>query len=166
MLAGIDPTSGPIYVHGAVHAMNRPTPRRAWRCRRRNMRDTGSKQELVAALIVAPPSRTGDAWLRRFGRVSLALPQAGCVRQRSPDSVVAFDFIAFRPRGLASLLDVVAATGAGVLVTHGYGNHRERWLRRLDALRARPRCRRAGRECVTMRAFTPALWRTRRHNQE
>ena len=138
VLAGIDPTIGPIYVHGAIHAMNQayaasgvalPPAKYAG--------DAGPKQDWSQALIVAPPSAQGTPWLRRFGRVSLAFASGwmrvrGQRRRRSVDR----GFVLSDHVDWPSLLDVVAATGAErVLVTHGYTATVARWLREqgLDA---------------------------------
>ena len=131
VLAGIDPTIGPIYVHGAVHAMNQAyavsgvtLPPAAY------VLDVAPKQDWSQALIVAPPSAQGTPWLRRFGRISRAFVSGwmrvrGQRRRRSVDR----GFVLSDHVDWLSLLDAVAATHAErVLVTHGYTAPVARWL--------------------------------------
>jgi putative mRNA 3-end processing factor len=82
------------------------------------------------ALIVAPPSAMGSAWLRRFGASSTGFASGwmrirGARRRRSVDRGFALSDHVDWP----SLLDTIAATGAErVLVTHGYREPVVRWL--------------------------------------
>ena len=132
VLAGVDPTIGPICVHGAVHAMNQAyaesgvtLPPSTY------VFDAAPKQDWSQALIVAPPSAQGTPWLRRFGHLSMAFASGwmrvrGQRRRRSVDR----GFVLSDHVDWPSLLDVVAATRAQrVLVTHGYTATVARWLR-------------------------------------
>ena len=136
VLAGIDASIGPIYVHGAVHAMNGayaasgvqlpPTVYVHEQAAR-----TGGKTDWSQALIVAPPSAQATPWLRRFGPFSAAFASGwmrvrGQRRRRSVDR----GFVLSDHVDWPSLLDVIAATRAErVLVTHGYVAPVVRWLR-------------------------------------
>ena len=136
VLAGIDPSIGPLYVHGAVHAMNTaylasgvalpPTEYVQDYAAR-----AGGKVDWSRALIVAPPSAQGTPWLGRFGDISTAFASGwmrvrGQRRRRSVDR----GFVLSDHVDWPSLLETVAATGAErVLVTHGYIAPVVRWLR-------------------------------------
>jgi putative mRNA 3-end processing factor len=132
LLAGVDPSIGPIYAHGAVERLNH------------DYRDTGVPlpptgyagamprgHDWSRALVVAPPSAHGTPWLRKFGAVSTAFASGwmrvrGQRRRRSVDR----GFVLSDHVDWPSLLAAVAATGAErVWVTHGYREPVVRWLR-------------------------------------
>lgn len=136
VLAGIDPTIGPIYVHGAVHAMNQAYAASGVALPHSDYvleytTRAGPKVDWSQALIVAPPSAQATPWLQRFGEISTAFASGwmrvrGQRRRRSVDR----GFVLSDHVDWPSLLQVVAATGAGrVLVTHGYIAPVVRWLR-------------------------------------
>jgi putative mRNA 3-end processing factor len=136
ILAGVDPTIGPIYVHGAVHVMNQayaasgvtlpPTQYVL-----EYARTAVNKPDWTQALVIAPPSAQATPWLQRFGEVSTAFASGwmrvrGQRRRRSVDR----GFVLSDHVDWPSLLQVVAGTGAErVLVTHGYIAPVVRWLR-------------------------------------
>jgi putative mRNA 3-end processing factor len=132
LLAGVDPSIGPIYEHGAVARLTQ------------DYRDTGVAlpatryaggeprgHDWSTALIVAPPSAHGTPWMRRFGAVSTAFASGwmrvrGQRRRRSVDR----GFVLSDHVDWPSLLEAIAATGAErVWVTHGYREPVVRWLR-------------------------------------
>jgi putative mRNA 3-end processing factor len=131
LIAGLDPTVGPILTHGAVEQMNLvyrsegvPLPptthvaasdRSSWR----------------RAMIIAPPSADGSTWARRFGAQSTAFASGwmairGTRRRRAVDRGFAVSDHVDWP----SLLAAIDATGAErVWATHGYTGVLTRWLR-------------------------------------
>lgn len=132
LLAGVDPSIGPIYEHGAVARLTQ------------DYRDTGIRLpetryaggeprgfDWSRALIVAPPSAHGTPWMRRFGAVSTAFASGwmrvrGQRRRRSVDR----GFVLSDHVDWPSLLAAIDATGAEcVWVTHGYREPVVRWLR-------------------------------------
>jgi putative mRNA 3-end processing factor len=132
LLAGVDPSLGPIYEHGAVARLTA------------DYRDTGVPlpptryaggeprgHDWSRALIVAPPSAHGTPWMRRFGAVSTAFASGwmrvrGQRRRRSVDR----GFVLSDHVDWPSLLAAIDATGAErVWVTHGYREPVVRWLR-------------------------------------
>lgn len=132
LLAGVDPSIGPIYEHGAVARLTQ------------DYRDTGVRLpetryaggeprgfDWSRALIVAPPSAHGTPWMRRFGAVSTAFASGwmrvrGQRRRRSVDR----GFVLSDHVDWPSLLAAIDATGAEcVWVTHGYREPVVRWLR-------------------------------------
>ena len=136
VLAGVDASIGPLYVHGAVHAMNQgylaagvPLPPSEYV--HEYAARTGGKIDWSRALIVAPPSAQATPWLQRFGDISTAFASGwmrvrGQRRRRSVDR----GFVLSDHVDWPSLLETIAATGAErVLVTHGYVAPVVRWLR-------------------------------------
>jgi putative mRNA 3-end processing factor len=132
LLAGIDPTIGPILVHGAVQSflpayaaagVELPSTRYAT--------DEAARETRGAALIVAPPSAAGMAgWLRKFGDVSEAFASGwmavrGARRRRAVDR----GFVISDHADWEGLLGAIAATGAErVDVTHGFTAALSRYL--------------------------------------
>ncbi len=138
VLARVDASIGPILCHGAVEPINAiyreagvalpPT---------RPATEIADKRMFAGALIVAPPSAAGSAWLKRFGPYSDALASGwmqvrGNRRRRGLDRGFALSDHADWP----GLLAAIEATGAErVLATHGSAAALSRFLteRGLDA---------------------------------
>jgi putative mRNA 3-end processing factor len=132
LLAGVDPAIGPIFVHGAVDAVNcayreagvalPPT---------RLLDESADKATLAHALVVAPPSAQGGVWTRRLGDCRDAFASGwmqlrGARRRQGLDRGFALSDHADWP----GLQRAIAATGATrVIVTHGYEAVMVRWLR-------------------------------------
>lgn len=133
VLAGVDRGIGPIFCHGAVEPVNR-----IYRDAAVDLPATRLVSEIPArekaafrnALIVAPPSAQGSAWMRRFGDYRDALASGwmrlrGARRRRGVDRGFVLSDHADWP-GLRQAID---ATGAErVIVTHGYVEPMVRWL--------------------------------------
>lgn len=131
LLAGVDPSIGPIVVHGAVDTLNRayraagvalpPTLRVA---------EVGDKALLRTALVLAPPSVAGSAWARRFPGASDAFASGwmqlrGARRRRGVDR----GFVLSDHADWPGLQRAIGATGCErVIVTHGYEAVMVRWL--------------------------------------
>lgn len=131
MLAGVDPSIGPIFTHGAVERLNRdyretgivlpPT---------RYAAEVGRGYDWSQALIIAPPSAQGTPWTRKFGLQSAAFA-SGWMRIRGARRRRAVDhgFVLSDHVDWPSLLGAIQATGAErVWVTHGYTAVVTRWL--------------------------------------
>jgi putative mRNA 3-end processing factor len=134
ILAGVDPSIGPIYTHGAVEKLNAA------------YRDSGIQlppttyvsREVIKfrpdwsqALIVAPPSTRGTTWIRRFGDVSSGFV-SGWMRIRGTRRRRAVDrgFVLSDHVDWTALMQTIADTGAEhIYVTHGYTAVVTRWLR-------------------------------------
>lgn len=123
LLAGVDRSLGPIACHGAVEKMNR-----AYRASGVDLPETVYVGEAPRgvdwsrSLIVAPPSASGSAWMRRFGP-SAAGFASGWMRVRGARRRRAVDrgFVLSDHADWPGLLSAIAATGAErVLLTHGY----------------------------------------------
>ncbi|WP_254509746.1 ligase-associated DNA damage response exonuclease [Anatilimnocola floriformis] len=138
VLAGLDPSIGPIYCHGAVEKMNA-----AYRFSGIELPETkyaggGERgKDWAGALIIAPPSAAGTPWQRKFGDVATAFVSGwmavrGARRRRAVDR----GFVLSDHADWPGLCNTIAATGAErVFVTHGQVPVMVRWLREqgLDA---------------------------------
>jgi putative mRNA 3-end processing factor len=131
LIAGVDPSIGPVFCHGAVQKLNEvyresgiPLP---------PTQPTGEAEkgyDWSRALIVAPPSCNGTPWMRKFGPVSTAFA-SGWMRLRGARRRESLDrgFVLSDHADWPGLLGAIDATGAGqVLVTHGYRAPLVRWL--------------------------------------
>ena len=130
MLAAVDPGIGPIAVHGAVENLNT-----AYRAAGVALPDTVRLPELDAqglkrALIVAPPSVQGSAWLKRVPQASDAFA-SGWMQLRGPRRRRGVDrgFVLSDHADWPGLQAAIRATQAErVIVTHGYEATMVRWL--------------------------------------
>ena len=133
LLAGIDESIGQIYTHGAVEKLNA-----GYRQSGVSLPSTTHVSEADAkatdwsrALIVAPPSAAGGPWIKRFGKVSIAMASGwmqirGTRRRRAMDR----GFILSDHVDWNDLMQTVDETEAErVLVTHGYSEIVARHLR-------------------------------------
>jgi putative mRNA 3-end processing factor len=131
LLAGVDPTIGPIYAHGAVYNMSEEyrasgiaLPHMAY------VADMARGTKYGGSLILAPPSAIASQWTRQFGPTSTAFASGwmrirGTRRRRSIDR----GFVLSDHADWPGLNEVIQNTGAErVIVTHGYSAELVRWL--------------------------------------
>ena len=122
VLAGIDPSTGPIVVHGAMTALNEAYRAAGVALPPTRLVSETEPADLKRALVMAPPSAQGSPWLKRFGDFSDAFASGwmqlrGTRRRRGLDR----GFVLSDHADWPGLLEAVAATGAPrVIVTHGY----------------------------------------------
>jgi putative mRNA 3-end processing factor len=131
VLSGLDPSIGPILVHGAVWGMlpayrnagvELPPVIYATDDARKAARGTG--------IVIAPPSANGTAWLRKFGSYSTGFASGwmqirGARRRRAVDR----GFTLSDHADFAGLCSAIDATGAEtVWATHGFTSVLVRWL--------------------------------------
>jgi len=131
ILAGVDAGIGPIVVHGAVEPLNE-----AYRAAgvalpaTRLATEVDDQAVLQRALVVAPPSVLGSAWMKRFGDCADAFASGwmqlrGARRRQGVDR----GFVLSDHADWPGLQRAIAATGATrVIVTHGYEAVMVRWL--------------------------------------
>ena len=131
ILAGVDPSIGPIVVHGAVEPLNR-----AYRAAGVALPETKlvteitDKASLRRALVIAPPSVQNSVWTRRLGEHGDAFASGwmqlrGARRRRSVDR----GFVLSDHADWPGLQRAIRQTGAQrVIVTHGYESVMVRWL--------------------------------------
>jgi putative mRNA 3-end processing factor len=131
LLAELDPSIGPILTHGAVETLNT-----AYRHSGVVLPET--QQATVAsnpanirrALVVAPPSAQGSAWMKRFGEYRDAFASGwmrvrGMRRRRGVDR----GFVVSDHADWPGLLSAISASQAQrVIVTHGQVHALVRWL--------------------------------------
>jgi putative mRNA 3-end processing factor len=131
ILAGVDSSIGPIFVHGAVDPLNR-----AYRAAgvalppTQLVSDVSDKASFKRALVIAPPSVQNSAWTQRLGDFSDAFASGwmqlrGARRRRAVDR----GFVLSDHADWPGLQRAIANTGAQrVIVTHGYESVMVRWL--------------------------------------
>jgi putative mRNA 3-end processing factor len=136
VLAGIDPSIGPIAVHGAVHRMNE-----VYRAAGVALPDAphadeeGVKTVRGRGLVLAPPSALGSPWVRKFAAAGAGMSAAFVsgwmlvrgTRRRKP---IDRGFVLSDHADWPGLLGAIRATRAArVGVTHGSVAPMVRWLR-------------------------------------
>ncbi len=131
ILTSVDPSIGPILTHGAIENTNA-----ALRGQGIALPNTVlvtpdlDAKEHAGALVVAPPSALGSAWMRRFGATSTAFASGwmrlrGVRRRRAADR----GFVMSDHADWAGLNAAIKDTGAErIFVTHGYTSVFRRWL--------------------------------------
>jgi putative mRNA 3-end processing factor len=134
VLASVEAGIGPVFCHGAVEPLNRAYREAGVRLppvRLVSEVPAKDKAHFSQALIVAPPSAQGSAWLRRFGDYSDAFASGwmrlrGARRRRGVDR----GFVLSDHADWPALQTAIQATGAQrVIVTHGSVEPMVRWLR-------------------------------------
>ncbi len=132
VLCGLDPSIGPIGIHGAVAKLN-PHYRAAGRPLPETIpANAETKSRLKGkGLIVAPGSAQNTSWIRRFAPYSLAFASGwmavrGARRRQALDrGFVLSDHVDWK--GILQTIEASGATRVGV--THGYAAALIRWLR-------------------------------------
>ena len=131
LLAGLDPSIGPIYTHGAVEKGTDAYRRTGVNLPRTTY--VGSlerKHDYRGGIVVAVPSAHGTPWMRRFGKVSTAMASGwmmvrGARRRRSVDR----GFVLSDHVDWPELMDAIQACDPeSVWVTHGYSDTVARYL--------------------------------------
>ena len=132
ILYGIDPSIGPIVVHGAIEPLN--AVYRAAGVRLPPTLRVGDSsfnaQTIKRCLVLAPPSAQGSAWMRRFGEYSDAFASGwmqlrGARRRRGVDR----GFVMSDHADWPGLQEAIFGTGAQrIYVTHGSVAVLVRWL--------------------------------------
>jgi putative mRNA 3-end processing factor len=133
LLAGVDPTRGPVLVHGAVQRYVQ-----AYRAAGVDLPPVlfadgeTARRHRGQALVIAPPGASAsDGWLRKFGTVSLA-HASGWMQIRGARRRQAIDrgFVLSDHADWPGLLAAIRATGAPRIgVMHGYAGVLARYLR-------------------------------------
>jgi putative mRNA 3-end processing factor len=131
LLAGVDAGIGPIAVHGAVAGLNDAYRAEGVALPPTQPLPTMNAVDRQRALIVAPPSVQGSAWLQRVGERNDAFA-SGWMQLRGTRRRQGLDrgFVLSDHADWPGLQRAIAATGASrVIVTHGYEATLVRWLR-------------------------------------
>lgn len=139
VLCGLDPSIGPIGVHGAVAKLN-PYYRAAGRPLPETLHANAETRSILKGkgLIVAPGSAQNTPWIRRFAPYSLGFASGwmavrGARRRRALDR----GFVLSDHVDWPGILETIEASGASRIgVTHGYAAPLMRWLREERGLEA------------------------------
>ena len=132
ILAYLDESIGPIYLHGAIERLTQcyreagiELPRTTY------VGEIAKGTKFGGSIVLAPPSAQNSVWMRQFGSVSTAFASGwmrirGTRRRKSVDR----GFVLSDHADWHELNDVIRATGAErILVTHGYSSEMVQWLR-------------------------------------
>lgn len=132
ILQHLDASTGPIYVHGAIHNTNRMLEESGYAFTPSAYLDGSvTKADLRGAMVLAPPSALGSPWMKRLSPYKVATASGwmslrGARRRRNVDQ----GFILSDHADWEGLNQAVAATGAeNIYVTHGYTEVFSTWLR-------------------------------------
>jgi putative mRNA 3-end processing factor len=131
ILHGLDPSIGPILVHGSVSPLNKayleagvylpPT---------QYVSDVEDKALFRQAMVLAPPSAAGSPWMKRFGDYADGFA-SGWMQLRGTRRRHGVDrgFVLSDHADWPSLLTAIESTGAQrIFVTHGQIHPLVRWL--------------------------------------
>jgi len=134
ILAGLDTSVGPIFLHGAQERFL-PAYRAAGATFPPTTRADAQnvKRAEGAGLVLAPESAMNSPWLRKFGDVSTAFA-SGWMQVRGPRRRRALDrgFVLSDHADWDGLLEAIKATGAEkVWATHGFTSPLVRYLREI-----------------------------------
>lgn len=130
-LSGLDPSIGPIFLHGAVHGLTEDYRAAGIQLPETKLiQEAEGKFDWSQAMILAPPSANATPWVRRFGDHSTAFLSGwmairGARRRRAVDR----GFVLSDHVDWPSLMSTIRATEAErVWVTHGYSATVVRYL--------------------------------------
>jgi len=131
VLSGVDPSIGPIVVHGAVDPLNR-----AYREAGVDLPDTQSvlhvaRNDIKRSLVICPPSAAASPWMRRFGADAQVAFASGWMQVRGNRRRGGYDrgFVLSDHADWPGLLKAIDATQAQrVIVTHGSSGAMVRYL--------------------------------------
>lgn len=139
ILAHLDTTIGPVFLHGAVANVNASLGEIGFQFAGARITSETDRKAIKDAIIVAPPSAYGSPWLKKLLPYRIALCSGwmqlrGARRRRGVDrGFVLSDHCDWR-----QLNDAITATAAEtVYVTHGYEEPFARWLREEKGLQAK-----------------------------
>jgi putative mRNA 3-end processing factor len=132
LLAGVDPSIGPIIVHGAVAPLNRAYQAEGVALpETRLVTEVKDRADIRRALVVCPPGAVGSTWLRRFGADAQTAFASGWMQVRGNRRRGGYDrgFVLSDHADWPGLLQAITATSAQrVIVTHGSSGAMVRYL--------------------------------------
>ena len=129
VLAGLDPSIGPIFAHGAVHPFL-PVYRESGVSLPDVKKPKEGDEDWAGSIILAPPAVEDAGWTRRFKGASRAFASGwmlvrGARRRRNLDR----GFVLSDHADWAGLLEVIEGTRAEMIkLTHGDGDPLARYL--------------------------------------
>jgi len=132
LLAGLDPSIGPILLHGAVNGMTQVYRGSGVELPPSEYASVEAcKTHKGKAMVLAPPSANGSPWMKKLRPCSTALASGWmAVRGRRRFRAVDRGFVLSDHADWPGLLDTIKATGASrVGCAHGYTDELSRYLR-------------------------------------
>ncbi len=131
LLASIDTSIGPVYVHPAIEQINELFREQQLSIPKVNtLSDSTSAEELKTALVIIPPNAMRNGWLDNAGEYSTAYASGWMATQnisfmRNADT----GFVISDHADWNGLNEAVRLSGAHkVYVTHGFSEQFARWL--------------------------------------
>jgi len=132
ILSMLDPTLGPILLHGAVHGLTELYRSAGVKLPPAIYADPdAAKRHRGRAIVIAPPGSEGSPWIRKFHPESVAVASGWMqVRGQRRRQAVDRGFVLSDHVDWPNLLATIDATGAShVIATHGYTGPLVRYLR-------------------------------------
>ncbi len=132
IIAGLDTTIGPVFVHGSVDQMNKCYEIAGVKLPETKYLEKGvEKLDELGAMVIAPQSATAEAWLNRLGEFTTGFASGWMmVRGRRRMGNIAAGFVLSDHADWNGLLKAVEETGAEkILATHGFSEQFTRYLR-------------------------------------
>lgn len=132
IIAALDTTTGPVYVHGSVDQINKcyisagvELPRTKY------LEKETERLDEEGAIVIAPQSATAGAWLNRLGKFTTGFASGWMmVRGRRRMGNIGAGFVLSDHADWKGLLKAVEDTGAEkILATHGFSEQFTRYLR-------------------------------------
>jgi putative mRNA 3-end processing factor len=122
ILAGVDPSIGPLVTHGMVERVNEAYRETGVNLPKTIQATHEDKVDWSKALVVAPPSARGTPWLQRFGDQSVAFASGWMrIRGMKRRRTIERGFVLSDHVDWPGMLNVIEGTRAEwVGVTHGY----------------------------------------------
>jgi putative mRNA 3-end processing factor len=131
-LAMLDPTIGPILLHGAVHAMTETHRLAGVELPPALYANVEHAKEFKGrAMVIAPPGAEGGPWIRKFHPESVAVASGWMqIRGNRRRQAVDRGFVLSDHVDWPNLQSTIAGTGAEhIIATHGYTGPLVRYLR-------------------------------------
>lgn len=132
LLAGLDPATGPIFVHDSVQEFLSAYAEAGVKLPETlPVQPAAIRAERGLALIIAPPAVQSSSWLSQFGDVATGFASGWMlVRSAQPRKGLDRGFVLSDHADWPGLISSIRATGATrVLATHGTTEPLVRWLR-------------------------------------
>lgn len=132
LIAGIDPSIGPIVSHSAAQALNKAYQESGVSLpHTMTVSEVEDKSVFSTCLAIAPPAAQGAAWMKRFGKQYSDAFASGWMALRGARRRSGVDrgFVMSDHADWPGLQKAIGATGAEqVIVTHGAVDTLVRWL--------------------------------------
>lgn len=132
IIAALDTTTGPVYVHGSVDQINKCYISAGVELPRTKYLEKGTERlDEEGAIVIAPQSATAGAWLNRLGKFTTGFASGWMmVRGRRRMGNIGAGFVLSDHADWKGLLKAVEDTGAEkILATHGFSEQFTRYLR-------------------------------------